>query len=183
MPYLEKDLPTIDVNNTGNSAGYVTAEDKGADYSLWGKFTNLFSGKNTAAENIANSYNTAQAEKREREYNAEEAAKARAFNAAEAETARQFSANEAEKTRQWEKLMSDTKYQRMMKDAKKAGINPLYLIGATSSSPSSPTAQTSTASGGGASYNSKTPKLSDAKSILGTITALTAVMLKSIVSK
>lgn len=41
----------------------------------------------------------------------------------------QFSANEAEKKRQWDERMSNTSIQRMVSDAKTAGINPIFAIG------------------------------------------------------
>lgn len=139
-----------------NADDYKTAESLGADYSAWGNFKNWFTGANKVAEDMASAYNTAISESKARDYASKEAEITRNFNAAEAATARNFAAQEAEKTRQWEQMMQDTKYQRMTKDAEKAGINPLYLIGATGSTPpgatAQPTAASATATNAGASY-------------------------------
>ena len=165
-----------------SSGGYQTAQNLGADYSVGGKFLDLFTGANKNAESIANAYNTALSEQKARDYASYEAKIARDFNAAEAATARNFSAQEAEKARDWEKMMQDTKYQRMMQDAEKAGINPLYLIGATSSTPNAATAQTTaaTAESAKAGYsNPPTTRRSDNASLekmLSTV-AMTAIAL------
>ena len=170
-----------------NAGGYQTAENLGADYSIGGKFLDLFTGNNKTAENIANTFNTALSEQKARDYASNEAKIARNFNAAEAATARNFSAQEAEKAREWEKMMQDTKYQRMFKDAEKAGINPLYLIGATSSTPNAATAQTTaaTSESAKASYGyAPTTKRSDNASLekmLSTV-AMTAIALSRMAS-
>lgn len=51
-----------------------------------------------------------------------------AANAAEAARNRQFNAVEAKQARDWEEYMSNTSYQRGIKDMKLAGINPLLGI-------------------------------------------------------
>lgn len=41
----------------------------------------------------------------------------------------EFNALEAEKNRDWQEYMSNTSYQRMVSDMKKAGINPIMAFG------------------------------------------------------
>ena len=101
--------PSMDNPTTGNE-NYATANDFGADYSVWGNIGNFFTGMNAEAEQTSNAYNTA------------------LTNA--------FNAGEAQKARNWAERMDNTKYQRMVQDAKQAGINPLYLVGSNTSTAS-----------------------------------------------
>lgn len=119
---------------------YKTAEDFGANYGLFGQIGDWLLGTNKAAESEANAYNTARTEA----FNAEQAQIARDFSATEAEKDRKYNAEQAQISREWQKMMSDTSMQRMMSDAKAAGINPLYLIGnAGASTPGGATASSS----------------------------------------
>lgn len=52
-----------------------------------------------------------------------------------------FNASEAQKSRDWQKMMSDTSYQRAVADLKNAGYNPALVVGmGGASSPSGATA-------------------------------------------
>lgn len=70
----------------------------------------------------------------------QEAALSRDFEETSAEKAMKFSGEEAEKARAFSGQMSSTAVSRIVEDAKKAGINPYYLIqgGAQASTPGSP---------------------------------------------
>ena len=97
----------------------------GADYSLGGRIRNWFTGENKTAEQMADSVN---------KYNE-----------------MVFNRDEAQKSRDWSEYMASTSLQRMMADAKKAGINPLYLVGNSGTSPAS--GATASASGGGTNFS------------------------------
>lgn len=51
--------------------------------------------------------------------------RAEAFRREQRASAQAFSRAEAQKNRDWQKMMSDTAYQRAMADMKKAGLNPI----------------------------------------------------------
>lgn len=56
-------------------------------------------------------------------------ATAMAFNREMMELANKAAAEEAQKNRDWQKMMSDTSFQRAVEDMKKAGINPILAAG------------------------------------------------------
>ena len=97
----------------------------GSDYSFGGRIRNWFTGENKTAEQMADSVNKAN------------------------EMA--FNKNEAERSRDWSEYMASTSLQRMMADAKKAGINPLYLVGNSGSS--APSGAAASAPGSGSNFS------------------------------
>lgn len=85
------------------------------------------------------------------------AAKERQYNAEQADITRQFNAQEALKQRQWEEYMSNTSYQRAIKDMEAAGLNPALAFQQGGASTPSGMA----ASGGNAFTNSHSASLAN----------------------
>lgn len=159
---------------------YKTAEDFGGYYGFGSKINEWLTGNNHQAESAADNYNTALTNA----FNAAEAEKNRNFNAAEAEKERTYNAAEAEKSRKWQEEMSNTAYQRMMADAKAAGINPLYLVSSNgASTPSGATATAGAASGSAATGTTakSTHKQQNQKRSNAATTALTLAKLAAII--
>lgn len=70
------------------------------------------------------------------------------------QNANEWESREAEKSYQRTLEMDSTKYQRTIADMKKAGINPIMLMGHSVDSPISPTASASSARSGGSNFQS-----------------------------
>lgn len=114
-------LNDFDSNTAGTAYAYRTPEQYGADFGLFGRIGDKLLGVNHAAESAAAVYN--------------------------AEIQNKFNSDEAQKNRDFQEFMSSTAYQRMMADAKKAGINPYYLVNGGSSGSSSPSGSSASSSG------------------------------------
>lgn len=129
MPYVEN-YGRVD-SSADTAYAYKTSTDYGANYGWLGGLAGSMTGQNKAAEDAAAAYNSALSNK--------------------------FNADEAQKNRNFEEYMSSTAYQRMMADAKKAGINPYYLIQGGSSGSSSQAGSAASSAGSPSSKGSKEP--------------------------
>lgn len=97
--------------------------------------------------------------KETRDWNERQAEIDRQFQASSAEQAMKFSADEAQKNRDWQEQMSNTAYQRAVKDLREAGLNPILAYsqgGASIGSGSQGTGYTAS----GSSASSATPSAS-----------------------
>ena len=114
---------------------------------------------NSAQMQAANDYNT-QAWSQAAAWNEEMWQKQADFNAEQAAIQRQFNAAEAQKNRDWQTEMSNTAYQRAMKDMAAAGLNPILAYSQGGASvPGGAVASGTSASVGGAQMSSASAQM------------------------
>lgn len=106
------------------------------------------------------------------EFNAEEAKKAREFSQAERIASQLYNTAEAEKNRKWQTQMSNTAFQRQIKDLKNAGYNPLGLIGGSGASVGTSATAHSQAGSAPSANATGVPYMHSASNVGGTISSL-----------
>lgn len=87
------------------------------------------------------------------------------YNSNEAWLNRNFQSKEAQKQRAWEEEMSNTAYQRAVKDMQAAGINPAQVFASSGGSAAASTPSGASAHGSAASYKS-TPSVGGIASLI-----------------
>lgn len=80
----------------------------------------------------------------------------------------EFNAIEAEKSRDWQEYMSNTSYQRMVADMKKAGINPIMAFGTSGAD----IGQSSTASVGSTNTKNQAKQFDSLSDLLKIVSGL-----------
>lgn len=107
------------------------------------------------------------------QFNALEAQKARQHATDERVAAQLYNTAEAEKARSYNTMMSNTAFQRQVRDMKQAGYNPLGLIGGSGATVGSSTSASSHAGSSASANATGVPSFHNASAVGQTISSLT----------
>lgn len=128
-------------------AAYWAADGNAAGYANFGEaFTNEFTGNVDWERTLVQN----------------------AFNASQAQLERNFNAAEASKNREFQRVMSNTAYQRAVEDARRAGLNP-YTIGIGGASTPSGSSASSGSGARGASIPARATGFSNMAKMLASV--------------